>query len=92
MIITTAIISLYMMLVYVVGGDEGGLVWKVVLVGLTAFGIIFQLARGRSKGKNFADSLVDDDADEIKEFVESLVDKVTNRSSESEEKSHSVLR
>tara|TARA_B100000767_G_scaffold275460_1_gene312524 strand:- start:1813 stop:3564 length:1752 start_codon:yes stop_codon:yes gene_type:complete len=85
MIITTAIVSLYMILVYVVGGDEGGLVWKVVLVGLTAFGIIFQLARGRSKGKNFADSLVDDDADEIKEFVESLVDKVTNRSSESEE-------
>ena len=85
MILTTAIVSLYMMLVYVVGADGGATTWKLVLVGLTMFGIIFQVSRGRSKGKSFADSLVDDDAQEIKEFVESLVDKVANRSPESEE-------
>ena len=85
MILTTAIVSLYMMLVYVVGADGGATTWKLVLVGLTMFGIIFQVARGRSKGKSFADSLVDDDTQEIKEFVESLVDKVANRSPESEE-------
>ena len=85
MILTTAIVSLYMMLVYVVGADGGAVTWKLVLVGLTMFGIIFQVARGRSKGKSFADSLVDDDTQEIKEFVESLVDKVANRSPESEE-------
>tara|TARA_B110001450_G_scaffold916_1_gene1024 strand:- start:19 stop:1800 length:1782 start_codon:yes stop_codon:yes gene_type:complete len=85
MILTTAIVSLYMMLVYVVGADGGAVTWKLVLVGLTMFGIIFQVARGRAKGKSFADSLVDDDTQEIKEFVESLVDKVANRSPESEE-------
>ena len=85
MILTTAIVSLYMMLVYVVGADGGATTWKLVLVGLTMFGIIFQVSRGRSKGKSFADSLVDDDAQEIKEFVESFVDKVANRSPESEE-------
>jgi hypothetical protein len=76
MLITTAIVSLYMILVYVVGGDDGSLVWKLVLMGITAFGIIFQLARGRSKGKNFAESLVDDDSEGIKELVDSLVGKV----------------
>ena len=85
MILTTAIISFYMMLVYVVGADGGATTWKLVLVGLTMFGIIFQVARGRAKGKSFADSLVDDDSQEIKEFVDSIVDKVTNRSNESEE-------
>tara|TARA_B110000444_G_scaffold87202_1_gene82411 strand:+ start:1744 stop:3525 length:1782 start_codon:yes stop_codon:yes gene_type:complete len=85
MILTTAIVSLYMMLVYVVGADGGAVTWKLVLVGLTMFGIIFQVARGRAKGKSFADSLVDDDSQEIKEFVDSIVDKVTNRSPESEE-------
>jgi hypothetical protein len=74
-----------MMLVYVVGADGGATTWKLVLVGLTMFGIIFQVSRGRSKGKSFADSLVDDDSQEIKEFVDSIVDKVTNRSHESEE-------
>lgn len=88
MLITTAIVSLYMMLVYVVGGDDGGLVWKIVLMGITAFGIIFQLARGRAKGKNFAESLVDDDSVAIKEMVDSLVGKViklTHGHDESEE-------
>ena len=41
---------------------------------MTLFGIIWQLARGRSKGKNFADSLVDDDAEEFMDAVDNLVD------------------
>ncbi len=88
MLISTAIVSLYMMLVYVVGADDGGLVWKIVLMGITLFGIIFQAARGRAKGKNFAESLVDDDSEELKEMVEILVEKMTARlpiSSDSEE-------
>jgi hypothetical protein len=80
MLITTAIVSLYMILVFVVGGDDGSLVWKLVLMGITAFGIIFQLARGRSKGKNVSESLVDDDSEGIKELVDSLVGKVIKTS------------
>jgi len=74
MILTTAIVSLYMMLVYVVGADGGGDVWKLVCIGITVFGIVAQLARGRSKGKNFADSLVDDDLDALTEIAERAVD------------------
>ena len=74
MILTTAIVSLYMMLVYVVGADGGGDVWKLVCIGITVFGIVAQLARGRSKGKNFADSLVDDDLDALTDIAERAVD------------------
>ena len=74
MILTTAIISFYMMLVYVVGADGGATTWKLVLVGLTLFGIVWQIARGRSKGKSFAESLVDDDSEEIMDAVDNLVD------------------
>jgi Na+/H+ antiporter NhaD/arsenite permease-like protein len=76
MLLTTAIISLYMMLVYVVGADGGAATWKLALVGLSFFGIVWQVARGRSKGKSFAESLVDDDAGEFKEVLENLVEKV----------------
>jgi Na+/H+ antiporter NhaD/arsenite permease-like protein len=74
MILTTAIVSLYMMLVYVVGAEGGGDVWKLVCIGITVFGIVAQLARGRSKGKNFADSLVDDDLDALTDIAERAVD------------------
>jgi Na+/H+ antiporter NhaD/arsenite permease-like protein len=74
MILTTGIVSLYMMLVYVVGADGGGDVWKLVCIGITVFGIVAQLARGRSKGKNFADSLVDDDLDALTEIAERAMD------------------
>lgn len=74
MILTTAIVSLYMMLVYVVGAEDGGNVWKLVCIGITVFGIVAQLARGRSKGKNFADSLVDDDLDALTDIAERAVD------------------
>ena len=71
MIITTLIVSFYMILVYVVGG--GGMEWKLVLVALSLIGMIYQVYRGRSKGKGFADSLVDHDIDEIKEIVSETI-------------------
>ncbi len=74
MILTTAIVSFYMVLVYVVGADGGATTWKLVLTAITLFGIIWQVARGRSKGKSFAESLVDDDSEEIIDAVENLVD------------------
>lgn len=74
MILTTAIVSFYMILVYVVGADGGATTWKLVLTAITMFGIIWQIARGRSKGKSFAESLVDDDSEEIMDAVENLVD------------------
>ena len=76
MILTTAIISFYMMLVYVVGAEGGATTWKLVLMGLTLFGIVWQVARGRSKGKSFSESLVDDDSEEIMAAVDNLVDLV----------------
>tara|TARA_S200000501_G_scaffold71761_1_gene63771 strand:- start:1600 stop:3327 length:1728 start_codon:yes stop_codon:yes gene_type:complete len=71
MILTTLIVSFYMILVYVVGG--GGMEWKLVLVSLSIIGMIYQVYRGRSKGKGFADSLVDNDLDEIKEMVSDTI-------------------
>ena len=35
--------------------------------------MIYQVYRGRSKGKGFADSLVDNDLDEIKEIVSDTI-------------------
>ena len=65
-----------MVLVYVVGADGGGTVWKLVCIGVTMFGIIWQVARGRSKGKSFADSLVDDDLEAFTEMAENAVDRI----------------
>jgi Na+/H+ antiporter NhaD/arsenite permease-like protein len=76
MILTTSIVSLYMVLVYVVGADGGATVWKLVCIGVTMFGIIWQVARGRAKGKSFADSLVDDDLEAFTEMAESAVDRI----------------
>ena len=73
MILTTAIVSLYMVLVYAVGGGSAG--WKLALVGITMIGIIYQVYRGKSKGKNLAESLVDNDIDELKELAESKISK-----------------
>ena len=73
MILTTAIVTLYMVLVYAVGG--GGMMWKLALLGITFIGIIYQVYRGRSKGKNLADSLVDNDFDELKELAGSKLSK-----------------
>ena len=71
MILTTLIVSFYMILVYVVGG--GGMEWKLVLVALSVIGMIYQVYRGKSKGKGFAESLVDNDIDEIKEIVSETI-------------------
>ncbi len=69
MILTTFIVSLYMLLVYIVGGEDNGTYVKIILVGITILSIIGQLARGRSKGKTFAEALVDDEMDGIEEMV-----------------------
>ena len=73
MILTTAIVTLYMVLVYAVGG--GGMMWKLALLSITFIGIIYQVYRGRSKGKNLADSLVDNDFDELKDLAGSKLSK-----------------
>ena len=84
MILTTAIVSVYMVLVYVVGADGGATVWKLVCIGITMFGIIWQVARGRSKGKSFADALVDNDHEAFMELAESAVDKIKSVTSSEE--------
>jgi len=73
MILTTAIVTLYMVLVYAVGG--GGMMWKLALLGITMIGIIYQVYRGRSKGKNLAESLVDHDIHELKDLASSKLSK-----------------
>jgi Na+/H+ antiporter NhaD/arsenite permease-like protein len=83
MLMTTAIISLYMVLVYAVGG--GGMLWKLVLVGISLIGIIYQVYRGKSKGKSFADSLVDNDYDELKDFAGKKIQQVKSAVSGSSE-------
>jgi len=74
MLLTTAIISLYMVLVYAVGG--GGMQWKLVLVGISLVGIIYQVYRGKSKGKSLADSLVDHDYEELKDLAGKKIQQV----------------
>lgn len=76
MILTTFIVSLYMLLVFIVGGEDNGTYVKLILVGITLLSIIGQLARGRSKGKTFAEALVDDEMDGIGEMVVDVKDKV----------------
>jgi len=74
MLLTTAIVSLYMVLVYSVGG--GGMLWKLALVGISLVGIVYQVYRGKSKGKNLADSLVDNDYEEIKDMAGKKIQQV----------------
>ena len=69
MILTTFIVSLYMLLVYIVGGEDNGTYVKLILIGITMLSIIGQLARGRSKGKTFAEALVDDEMQGLEELV-----------------------
>jgi hypothetical protein len=69
MILTTFIVSLYMLLVFIVGGEDNGTYVKLILVGITMLSIIGQLARGRSKGKTFAEALVDDEMQGLEEMV-----------------------
>jgi len=77
MILTTFIVSLYMLLVFIVGGEDNGVFVKLILVGVTLLSIIGQLARGRSKGKTFAEALVDDEMQGLGEFVVEAKSKAT---------------
>ncbi|MAJ01887.1 MAG: hypothetical protein CMA10_05735 [Euryarchaeota archaeon] len=72
MIITTFIVSFYMLLVYVVGGEDGANTVKIALLFVTIVSIVLQTMRGRKKGKSLADALVDDDMDMIAEIVEDV--------------------
>jgi Na+/H+ antiporter NhaD/arsenite permease-like protein len=77
MILTTFIVSLYMLLVFIVGGEDNAVYVKLILVGITVLSIVGQLARGRSKGKTFAEALVDDEMEGIGEFVVEAKSKAT---------------
>ena len=72
MIITTFIVSFYMLLVFVVGGEDGANTVKIALLFVTIVSIVLQTMRGRKKGKSLADALVDDDMDMIAEIVEDV--------------------
>ena len=73
MILSTVIVTFYMVLVYVVGGEDGGTTWKIALTCIALIGIIAQYSRGRAKGKSPAEALVDDDAEEIISAIKSVV-------------------
>ena len=73
MLLSTFIVTFYMVLVYVVGGEDGGTTWKVALSCIALIGIIAQYSRGRAKGKSPAEALVDDDAEEIISAIKSVV-------------------
>jgi Na+/H+ antiporter NhaD/arsenite permease-like protein len=77
MLLTTFIVSLYMMLVFIVGGEDNATYVKLILIGITVLSVIGQLSRGRSKGKSFAEALVDDEMDGIAEFVVDAKTKAT---------------
>ena len=73
MLLSTFIVTFYMILVYVVGGEDGGTTWKIALSCIALIGIIAQYSRGRAKGKSPAEALVDDDAEEIISAIKSVV-------------------
>ncbi|MGB0365859.1 MAG: ArsB/NhaD family transporter [Candidatus Poseidoniaceae archaeon] len=73
MLLSTIIVTFYMVLVYVVGGEDGGTTWKIALTCIALIGIIAQYSRGRAKGKSPAEALVDDDAEEIISAIKSVV-------------------
>ena len=73
MILSTFIVTFYMILVYVVGGEDGGTTWKIALTCIALIGIIAQYSRGRAKGKSPAEALVDDDSEEIVRAIKSVL-------------------
>ena len=73
MLLSTFIVTFYMVLVYVVGGEDGGTTWKIALTCIALIGIIAQYSRGRAKGKSPAEALVDDDAEQIISAIKSVV-------------------
>ena len=72
MILTTFIVSFYLILVFVIGeGSE--LMWKSTLVGVSVMGALIQYSRGRSKGKSPAEALIYDDTAEV---VSKVIDSI----------------
>ena len=57
MLMTVSIITGYVVMVYWV--DE---VWKWIFLAIALFGIVWQFYNGKSKGKNWAEALVDDES------------------------------
>ena len=71
MILSTFIVTFYMLLVYVVGGEDGGTTWSaltcIALIG-TSLNIPEDVPR-----KICTEALVDDDAEEIISAIKSVV-------------------
>ncbi|DAC16541.1 MAG TPA: hypothetical protein D7I06_04690 [Candidatus Poseidoniales archaeon] len=72
MILTTFIVTLYMLLVYGIGP-----VFKIVCVGISILGGIWQYSLGKKKGKSWAEALVDDSSviDEVSEAIGEITGK-----------------
>ena len=71
MLVTTFIAMIYCLLVYVVGADNPN-VWKLVLVLLTAFSLIWQFSKGMRSGLTPIESLGDHGLDEVIEGAKNL--------------------
>ena len=71
MLVTTFIAMIYCLLVYVVGGDSP-MLWKLVLLLLTAFSLIWQFSKGMSSGLTPIESLGDHGLDEVIEGAKNL--------------------
>ena len=57
MLMTVSIITGYVVMVYWV--DE---IWKWIFLAIALLGIVWQYYNGKSKGKNWAEALVDDES------------------------------
>ena len=71
MLVTTFIAMIYCLLVYVVGADSP-MLWKLVLLLLTAFSLIWQFSKGMSSGLTPIESLGDHGLDEVIEGAKNL--------------------
>ena len=85
MILTTFIVSIYMLLVYVVGADGGELWVKLILIGITVISIMLAVSRGKSKGQTIAETLGESGLEETVEAVKDVVEKVKGKVTDSEE-------
>ncbi len=83
MILTTFIVSFYMLIVFVFG-DDSALMWKSTLVGVSILGAMIQYSRGRSKGKSPAAAIVHDDTAEVVSAVVDTIKDVIGKNSEEE--------
>ena len=84
MILTTFIVTIYMLIVYVMGQDGGQNLLKLILIGITVISIILALSRGKAKGQTIAESIGDSGIEDAVESVKEVVDKVTNKKESNE--------